>query len=163
MKKAHWFWPVAIAIVVLDFFSKRAVLGAFHPGESHQVFGDYVRFTLGFNPGIAFGLSQYDSMRPLLILFTIIACAGILWIYRTTDSRHRVQIVALALILGGAIGNLLDRFQRAAGVTDFIDVGVGMTRFWTFNVADSAITVGAILLLLSSLVAGKEPAPKTEV
>ena len=155
MKKGQLFWPVAIVVVVLDFFTKRAAMGALTYGQPQQVVGDYVRFTLGYNPGIAFGLSQYDSARPLLIIFTIIAVAGILWIYRTTDAVHKVQILALGMILGGAIGNLLDRFQRARGVVDFIDVGIGAARFWTFNVADSAITVGAVLLILSLLFAPK--------
>ena len=53
----------------------------------------------------------------------------------------------MGLVAGGALGNLVDRIRWDRGVVDFIDIGVGMTRFWTFNVADSAITVGAILLL----------------
>lgn len=151
MKKAHLFWPLATAIVLADCASKRVVESAIDPGSSKEVLGEFVRFTLGYNTGIAFGLSFGDSARPLLILFTIVAVAGIIWIYRSTEVRHKVQIVALALILGGAIGNLLDRFQSSAGVVDFIDVGVGTTRFWTFNIADSAITIGAILLILSSM------------
>jgi signal peptidase II len=70
-------------------------------------------------------------------------------------------VIALALIMGGAVGNLLDRLQRVEGVVDFIDVGVGTTRFWTFNIADSAITIGAILLVLSSMAASKQPAKQT--
>jgi signal peptidase II len=151
VKKAHLFWPLAAAIVLADCASKRVVEGAIDPGSTKQILGDFVRFTLGYNTGIAFGLSFGDSARPLLILFTIVAVAGIIWIYRSTEVRHKVQITALALIMGGAIGNLLDRFQSSAGVVDFIDVGVGTTRFWTFNVADSAITIGAILLILSSM------------
>lgn len=156
MKKAQLFWPLAAAIVLADCASKRVVESAIDLGSSKEVLGEFVRFTLGYNTGIAFGLSFGDGARPLLILFTIVAVAGIIWIYRSTEVRHKVQIVALALILGGAIGNLLDRFQSSAGVVDFIDVGVGATRFWTFNIADSAITIGAILLILSSMKA--EPA-----
>ena len=151
MSKGRLFWPLAAVIVLADCTSKRVVENALQPGTSREVIGDFVRFTLGYNRGIAFGLSVGNDARPLLILFTIIAVAGIIWIYRTTDGRQKLQVTALALILGGAIGNLLDRFQSAAGVVDFIDVGVGTTRFWTFNIADSAITIGAILLILSSL------------
>ena len=151
MKKAPYFWPVALAIIIADFVSKRLILASMSYGETKQVFGDFVRFTLGFNNGIAFGLKFGDAARPLLIIFTLAAVAGIIWIYRTTDARHRLQLLALGLILGGAVGNLLDRFQRAAGVADFIDVGIGPKRFWTFNIADSAITVGAILLVLGSM------------
>jgi len=58
-----------------------------------------------------------------------------------------VQPIALALIAAGALGNLLDRLRSARGVVDFIDVGIGDTRFWTFNVADSGVTMGALLLM----------------
>lgn len=157
MNKSRVFWPLAAGIVVVDFVTKQMALSALAAGGTKQVFGDYVRFTLGYNPGIAFGIGQVGSARPLLIVFTLCAVAGILWIYRTTPANQRLQIIALAMILGGAIGNLLDRFQRAQGVADFIDVGIGASRFWTFNVADSAITIGAILLIVSSFVT-----PKTE-
>lgn len=161
MKKAQLFWPIAIAVVVTDFITKRAALGALGRGESHQFIGDYVRFTLGYNNGIAFGLSAGDAGRPFLIIFTLIAVAGILWIYRTTDAAQKLQVAALALIMGGAIGNLLDRFQRVEGVVDFIDVGIGAKRFWTFNIADSAITVGAVLLILASMTTKtEEPTPQ---
>lgn len=157
MTKARLFWPLAAAIVLADCTSKRVIETQLDPGHSREVLGEFVRFTLGYNTGIAFGMSLGDAARPFLILFTLLAVAGIIWIYRTTDVRQKVQIAALAMIMGGAIGNLLDRFQSAAGVVDFIDVGVGTTRFWTFNVADSAITIGAVLLILSSLRAERKP------
>jgi signal peptidase II len=150
LTKARLFWPLAVAIVVVDYASKRAIEGTLDPGQHVSIIGEYVRFTLGYNTGIAFGIPFGVGARPLLILFTLIACAGIIWIYRTTDAKQKFQIGALGLIMGGAIGNLLDRLRSASGVVDFIDVGVGATRFWTFNVADSAITVGAILLVVSS-------------
>jgi signal peptidase II len=150
LTKARLFWPLASAIVLADCAAKRVVETALQPGSSKQVFGDFVRFTLGYNKGVAFGISVGNDARQLLILVTIIAVAGIIWIYRTTDARQKLQVTALAMIMGGAIGNLLDRFQSAAGVVDFIDVGVGTARFWTFNIADSAITIGAVLLILSS-------------
>ena len=155
MKKSHLFWPLSAVIVIADFITKRMALHSLQEGESVRVLGDYLRFSLGFNNGIAFGLSQYDSARPILIVFTIIAVAGIIWIYRTTDAAQKLQIIALGMILGGAMGNLLDRFQRVQGVVDFIDVGIGTARFWTFNIADSAITVGAVLLIISSMFSPK--------
>lgn len=158
MKKVYLFWPVATVIVIADFISKRMVEAALRPGQPNEIFGDLFRFTLGYNTGIAFGIPFSVGARPMLILFTLIAVAGIIWIYRTTDAQHHAQIAALGLILGGAIGNLLDRFRSAAGVVDFIDVGVGATRFWTFNIADAAITVGAVLLVIASFFEGRTAA-----
>lgn len=156
MKKAQLFWPVALIIVIVDFITKRMILAQLSYGETRQVIGDFVRLTLGYNNGVAFGLNFGNSARPFLIAFTLLAVAGIIWVFRTTEARHRLQIFALGLVLGGAVGNLLDRFQHVEGVVDFIDVGLGPKRFWTFNVADSAITVGAVLLVLGSLFEKKE-------
>lgn len=156
MSKGRLFWPLAAVIVLADCASKRVAESSLQPGAPRQVLGDFVRFTLGYNEGVAFGISVGNNARIMLILFTILAVAGIIWIYRSTDARHKVQVMALAMIMGGAVGNMLDRFQSAAGVVDFIDVGVGANRFWTFNIADSAITIGAILLILSSLQADRE-------
>lgn len=158
MKKAQVFWPLTAIVVSADYITKRMAEGSLRPGQPHEVFGDWLRFTLGYNTGIAFGIPFGVGARPMLIAFTIIAIAGIIWIYRTTDARHRSQIVALGLILGGAIGNLLDRFRGSAGVVDFIDVGIGASRFWTFNIADSAITVGAVTLIIASFFESKDKA-----
>ena len=158
MKKARLFWPLAFVIVLADCASKRVIENSLQPGQPVEIMGEFVRFTLGYNTGIAFGIPFGVGARPMLILFTLIACAGIVWIYRTTDARQKLQVIALGLIMGGAIGNLLDRFRSASGVVDFIDVGVGTTRFWTFNVADSAITIGAVLLVLSSFFESEKPA-----
>ena len=70
-------------------------------------------------------------------------------IYRSTPRQDLLRLTAVALIASGAIGNILDRLRYEAGVVDFIDVGIGDWRFWTFNVADSAVSVGAVLLLIS--------------
>jgi signal peptidase II len=79
--------------------------------------------------------------------FAVIALF-ILWrLYRQTAPADRLRALALGLAWGGALGNLIDRIRtRGDGVVDFIDIGVGTVRFWTFNVADSAVTVGALLL-----------------
>ena len=69
-------------------------------------------------------------------------------LYTHTAPRARVLAAALALVCGGAVGNLLDRLRNARGVVDFIDVGVGAHRFWIFNTADAAITLGVLLLAL---------------
>jgi signal peptidase II len=70
----------------------------------------------------------------------------LLLLYRRTLPDARLRAAALALVAGGALGNLLDRLRSPLGVVDFIDVGIGDARFWTFNVADVGVTVGAVLL-----------------
>ena len=82
--------------------------------------------------------------------------------YRATPRNDRFQIASIALICGGAVGNLLDRLRSARGVVDFIDIGIGSHRFWTFNVADLAVTLGtAMLTWILCVRAAKEehPAP----
>jgi signal peptidase II len=71
------------------------------------------------------------------------------WLFRRTDPANRLQAAILAFIAAGAVGNLIDRIRFERGVTDFIDLGVGNVRFWTFNVADMGITLGAIALALT--------------
>ncbi len=78
-------------------------------------------------------------------------------LYRRSPDSSRGSGTALALIAGGALGNLADRLMSSMGVVDFIDIGVGDTRFWTFNVADTGITCGALLLGILSFREGKRP------
>jgi len=70
-------------------------------------------------------------------------------LYHRTRPADRLRVIGVALVAGGALGNLIDRVRSSAGVVDFIDVGVSNVRFWTFNVADMGITIGAILLMLA--------------
>lgn len=150
-RKTITFWSLAVMITVLDFITKQLAEASLVRGRPVEVLGEYLRFTLGYNTGIAFGLSVGDSSRWLLVGVTLLTMALIFWLFRSIDERQKAQIVAFGLIMGGAAGNLIDRTFGNYGVIDFIDVGVGSTRFWTFNIADSAITIGAILLILGSL------------
>jgi signal peptidase II len=149
--KSTIFWSIAVVITLLDFITKQIAEAKLERGESVAVLGDFLRFTLGYNTGIAFGLSVGGASRWLLVLVTVLTMGLILWLFRSVDARHKLQVMAFGLIMGGASGNLLDRVFGSHGVIDFIDVGIGAARFWTFNIADSAITVGAVLLILSSL------------
>jgi signal peptidase II len=155
-RKAVTFWTIAITIVVLDFITKQFAEASLQRGQPVEVIGDVLRFTLGYNTGIAFGLSLGGASRWLLVAVTILTMALIFWLFRAVDERHKAQIIAFGLIMGGAAGNLLDRIFGQHGVIDFIDVGLGTKRFWTFNIADSGITIGAILLILSSLFESKD-------
>jgi signal peptidase II len=119
----------------------------------HEIIGDVVRFTLAYNPGAAFSMSLGPYSRVIFGAFAVVALVVLWRLYRMTGTGgragDRLRIVALGLAWGGAAGNLVDRFRSPLGVVDFIDIGVSSWRFWTFNVADSAVTVGALALAWS--------------
>lgn len=115
----------------------------------HSVVGDVVRFTLAYNPDAAMGLSLGEYSRVgFIVLAVAMLCGLVLYYRRLPPGNNGVATVALALIGGGAAGNLLDRLRSSRGVVDFIDIGVGDVRFWTFNLADAGVFCGAMLLLL---------------
>ena len=127
-----------------------------------QILGDYLRFSLAYNTGAAFS-SKPQDLLPFLqptvffLLLTIIAFIALFFFYRSIDKRDYLSRLGLIMVFSGAIGNFIDR-MRIQKVVDFIDCDFPdfiMTRFPTFNVADSFITVGAILLLLSPLLLRK--------
>ena len=145
--KARLFWPIVVGAVCLDVLTKLWAESALTEHVPHRVIGNVVRLTLGHNAGAAFGMSVGIYSRIAFSLFAIAGIAVIGAMYAKTPPEERMRAAALGLIIGGAIGNLINRFHSPAGVTDFIDVGTTSWRFWTFNVADSCITVGAVLLL----------------
>lgn len=141
------FWTAAVSVIVLDYITKTLAVRYLVPQHlPHRIIGDVVRFTLAFNPGAAFSMSVGSYSRYIFGAFAIIALF-ILWrLYRSSQPGERLRVLALGLAWGGAAGNLIDRFRSARGVVDFIDIGIGNLRFWTFNVADSGVTIGALLL-----------------
>lgn len=144
---ARLFWGAAIAVVIVDYITKRlAETLLFPPHIPHPVIGDVVRFTLAYNPGAAFSMSLGPYSRYIFGGFAVIALIALWQLNRKTTAAERVKSLALALAWGGAAGNLIDRIRSPLGVVDFIDIGAGGIRFWTFNVADSAVSVGAVLL-----------------
>jgi signal peptidase II len=142
------FWSLVVGGVIADFVSKRMVESALVPHLPRPVIGEWLRFTLIYNPGAAMNLSFGDASR---LVFSVIAAVMFVVIFRMllqTRREDRWQAIALGLIASGAIGNLVDRLRSARGVVDFIDVGIGASRFYTFNVADSMVSVGAVLLAI---------------
>ena len=141
------FWGAATTVVALDVLTKFLVERiVVDPHVPHRVIGDVVRITLAYNTGAAFSMSLGPLSRYIFGAFAVIALV-ILWrLYRECKPEDRLKALALGLAWGGAAGNLIDRIRSERGVVDFIDIGVGSVRFWTFNVADSAVTVGAVLL-----------------
>lgn len=150
MRKARWFWPLALALLVADCATKRVVESRLAVGEPKPVVGEVVRLTLSYNTNAAMGLQVGGASRRLVLsamTFAALIVLGVL--YHRTRPSERLRMIGVALVAGGALGNLIDRLRSSAGVVDFIDVGVANVRFWTFNVADMGITIGALLLLFA--------------
>lgn len=147
--KAKLFWPLASALLLADCGTKRLALDGLLPDVPNSFFGGMIRFSLTYNRGAAFGIGEGSGYEPLLSIVAIAALAVLLTLYLLSRDEDRVRVLALALICGGAVGNLVDRLRWSRGVVDFIDIGVGDARWWAFNLADVGIVLGAILLVWS--------------
>jgi signal peptidase II len=138
---------LAAAIVVADQVAKALLVGALAPGESVTVIGDLVRLVHGRNTGGLFGM--FRDAAPIFAAASIVVIGLIGW-YHGQAGRSPYLTLTLGLLLGGAIGNLVDRIARGY-VVDFVDAGIGTLRWYTFNVADAAISASLLLLVLLAL------------
>jgi len=136
-------------VLAIDVATKTLVQRNFHLYQQVDIIGDYLRLTYIHNPGAAFGIHVGDYSRYIFLALSLIALAALAAMYWATPVRDRIRLVSISLICAGAIGNLLDRIRDQRGVIDFLDVGLGDLRWPVFNVADIAVTTGAILLALS--------------
>jgi signal peptidase II len=154
--RPHWilFFAIAAAVVILDQASKAWLTGLLDPGERMSIIGDWLRIVHGQNDGAIFGLFKDQALLFGLVSLGVVGL--IIW-YQATAGRNLLTTVALGLLLGGAIGNMIDRF-RLGYVVDWVDAGIGDWRFYTFNVADSAVSVAVLLLLLIAIVPGVKSA-----
>jgi signal peptidase II len=143
------FAGTAGAILALDILSKYLVQQKLTPYEYVPILGDFFRLTFIYNPGAAFGLHLGPYSRPIFLALAFVALAVLLVMYRHTTAHDRLRLFAIGAISGGALGNVIDRVRSAEGVVDFLDFGIGNLRWPVFNIADTAVTVGAILLLAS--------------
>jgi signal peptidase II len=147
---AHWitFFGVAATVVVLDQLTKAWLVGQLAPGEVRSVVGDFVRLIYSQNSGALFGL-----FRDNAVVFGIVSLAviGLIVAYHGRSTRSVYLSVALGLLLGGAIGNVIDRL-RLGYVVDFVDIGIGDFRWYTFNVADAAISTAIVMLLAAAFI-----------
>ncbi|MEZ4588330.1 MAG: signal peptidase II [Gemmatimonadales bacterium] len=146
LRKARIFWPLLVVLLLTDCATKDLAESHLVPFVPEQVIGDYLRFTLAYNRGAATGITVGEHSRIVFSLTAVLAVLVLSRLYRRADHRYPGLIVGLALVMGGAIGNLADRIRSTRGVVDFIDMGVGDWRFWTFNVADMGVSIGAVLL-----------------
>lgn len=148
-RNGRLFWPVAAAFLVTDFATKLWAVRALAPVHTrHEVLGDWLTFTLLYNPGAAFGLHLGDWSRWIFTALTVGAVVILTRMYQSTAEGDTLKLTSLGMILGGACGNLIDRLRSGQGVVDFIDVGIGDMRWPTFNVADIGVSCGALLLAL---------------
>ena len=142
-------------VVLLDQLSKIWIKNNFSLWESREILGSFIKFSHVKNPGIAFGIPIGD-WGILITILSFVATLFIIYIHWKERFNHPLIVTGLSLILGGAIGNLIDRSailfaERYEGVVDFIDVGIGSMRWYTFNIADSAVTIGILLYFLHTL------------
>jgi signal peptidase II len=136
-------------VLLLDITTKLFIQRTFHLYQQVDLIGDYVRLTYIHNPGAAFGIELGQYSRFIFLFLSMMALAALAGMYWVTPAKDRIRLISIALICGGALGNLLDRLRLRQGVVDFLDVGFGNLRWPVFNVADIAVTTGAVFLALS--------------
>ena len=151
---------ITAAVLSLDFWSKRWAAARLRTGPDVDVVDGFLRLTYAENPGIAFSLfsSGAGATRWALAAFSTLAAVVVVVVAARASARQYLLQTTLALLLAGIVGNLVDRV-RTGRVIDFIDVYVGAYHWPTFNVADSAITVGAVLLAIEMF---RAPEPRKE-
>jgi signal peptidase II len=157
-RRLRWLW-LTLSVVVLDRATKAWFESQTVEGWRHEVMHNFVYLVHSRNPGIAFGvLSDVPTpWTPIVLIAGSLVIIGIIaWLLVAGPGHADSPLTAagLALVLGGATGNVTDRILHGA-VTDFLEVWIGSYRWPAFNVADSAITIGAILVLLDVLFAAR--------
>jgi signal peptidase II len=136
----------AATVVLADQLSKAAITATLGVGESVRVVGDVLMLWHVRNTGAAFSLFQFEGSLLLFYAVHVVALGMVAWFHRAFQGRSLWLHAIVGLLLGGSIGNLIDRVRQGY-VTDFISVGLGDARFPTWNVADAAITTGIVLLI----------------
>jgi signal peptidase II len=143
---------VAVIVALIDQLAKFWVVGLFAamPGERLILVAPFLNFALTMNRGVSFGMFNNDAAMNAAIfalVATVIVAALLVWLWRTHD---RMLAAAIGLVVGGAVGNVVDRLLRGA-VVDFIDFHIGQWHWFVFNLADAAISVGVALMVIDGL------------
>ena len=141
------FLGLAATVVALDQLAKAWLTSFLGPGESVEVLGDLVRLVHGQNNGGLFGLFSGQALPFAVVSLVVVV---LIVAYHARSGRNPYLSVTLGLLLGGALGNLIDRL-RLGYVVDFVDAGIGDVRWYTFNAADAAISFAILLLLAASI------------
>jgi signal peptidase II len=143
IKQKLFFSPIPLFVLLLDQITKKWIVKTMFYGDSKNIIGNFLRFTYFRNPNSVFGLQIGGAVVSTVL--TVIAFIFVMVLF--FKSNNRFSLVSFSLIIGGALGNLTDRV-RYMEVIDFIDVGVRRWRWPTFNVADSFVTIGLILIVI---------------
>jgi signal peptidase II len=149
------YWVMLAVFLVTDVVTKQIAERTLLLHQPRPVFGDWVQFTLAYNRGAAFSMHVGDASRWVFSIIAIVVLFMLWRMLRESQPGDTWRGAALGMVSAGAVGNLLDRLRSERGVVDFLDVGVGSWRFYTFNVADMGVTVGAVLLALSLFAEGR--------
>ena len=158
--RLRWLW-LTLVVVLLDRATKAWFEARTIEGWRHELIPNFIYLVHSRNPGIAFGAfadSASPETRYFLIMSSLVVMVFIAWMLFAGKNHSFVGAAGLALLLGGAAGNVTDRIFHGA-VTDFFEVWFGTYHYPAFNVADSAITIGAALILLDVLLAHKHQTP----
>jgi signal peptidase II len=147
--RPHWvtFLGLAGLIIAADQLTKAWLVSFLPPGRAVAVLGDWVRLVHSQNSGGLFGLLSGQAV-PFGVVSLVVV--GLIVLYHGRSTPNRYVSITLGLLLGGAVGNLIDRL-RIGYVVDFVDAGIGNLRWYTFNVADAAISFAILLLLAASV------------
>ena len=163
-KRRRWalFGGVAAAVVLLDQLAKTLVDANFagvSAGGSTEFIGDLVRISKVYNDGAIFGF--LDASAPLMAVLTVFVVGGVTWYeWRHGAGLGPLVTVGLGLLTGGAIGNLIDRL-RFGHVIDFVDMGIGDTRWYAWNISDAAVFLGILALFAAALLGDRAPGVRT--
>jgi signal peptidase II len=141
---------IIVAIIALDQWSKWAIKSSFNLYQSEPVIQDLLHFTYVTNDGMAFGLS-FPGGKHILLVMTILLTGFIIGFLWKEREGHPLVKYGLALILSGAIGNLIDRLLYGK-VVDFLDLMIGDFHWYIFNIADSSVTIGMVLFIVHSII-----------
>ena len=141
---------IIVAIIALDQWSKWAIKTSFNLYQSEPVIQDLLHFTYVTNDGMAFGLS-FPGGKHILLVMTILLTGFIIGFLWKEREGHPLVKYGLALILSGAVGNLIDRLLYGK-VVDFLDLMIGDFHWYIFNVADSSVTIGMVLFIVHSII-----------
>lgn len=152
------YFILAALVIVADQISKQMILNSFHLYESREIIPGFFNLVYVTNPGAAFSLlADFDSpiRHYFFVIIGLVAIVGLTIGYFVLRKEHAWYTAAFACIAGGAAGNLIDRV-RFGSVVDFLDVYIGKYHWPAFNIADSAICIGAAIFIIISLLQSKK-------